>query len=106
VATLLLPAISLEYIRAAWSATVAGVAVNPSDPALPVVMAFPRVGATPVTWYGAEWESDGAGNWRARCLVGPAGTVTLNPGDYDVWVKVTSDPEIPARQATDLLTIA
>lgn len=98
-------ALSLEYLLVTWSAKVNGVAVDPTSPALAVQMAFPATGSPPATWLAAGWEADGSGGWKARCLVGPAGTVTLPPGDYDVWVKVTSTPEVPIRRSTDVLRI-
>lgn len=99
-----MPAVSKEYVLVDWAATIAGVAVNPTSPALPVEMAFPVRKSPPTTFYTAIWEAAGAA-WKAGCLVGPGGTVTLPVGDYDVYVKVTSTPEIPIHQATAFLRI-
>jgi len=100
-----LPQLSLEYLRVAWSATISGVLVDPTNPLLSVQLAFPRSGAAPAAWYTASWEADGRGGWWARCLLGPGGAVTLVPGAYDVWVKVTMTPEIPARKSPEQLRI-
>lgn len=92
-------ALSLEYVRVRVQASEAGAAVDPSGNT--VVMAFVAEGVAPVSgdWKTASWETDTTTNpdtYFARCLVGPAGTVTLTAGIYDVWVRVTDSPEIPA----------
>lgn len=66
--------------------------------ALPVEMAFPDEGVNPSTWITAAWDTG-----RARVLVGTGGDVALAAGRYDVWVKITSTPEIPARRAGFLI---
>jgi hypothetical protein len=36
--------------------------------------------------------------YKARCLVGPAGGfITLAQGNYDVYVKITDNPEVPVK---------
>lgn len=96
-----LSVLSLEYVRVPVSATESGAAVNPTSDA--VTMAFPPLGTRPATgdWKTAEWEIAGS-TYSARCLVGPGGTVTLPTGQYDVWVKVTDNPEVPAMPAGQL----
>lgn len=64
-------------------------------------MAFVAHGATPgfSDWQSAVWKTDTTGNvpaYFACCLVGPGGTITLVAGTYDVWVKISDSPEIPA----------
>jgi hypothetical protein len=98
-------ALSLEYVRVAVSATENGEWVDVSGDV--VQMAFPLPAIDPVTgdWKSASWETDATSVptiYYARCLVGPAGTVTLIEGTYDVWVKVTDNPEAPARKAGEL----
>lgn len=95
-----LSSLSTEYVRVPVSAFEDGVEVNPSP--LAVEMAFPAYGVEPAggDWVTAEWEPGAAcGGWFARCLVGPAGAVTLANGSYDVWVRVTDSPETPVRKA-------
>jgi len=97
--------LSLEYVRVAVSATANGSVVNVSADI--VTMAFPVTGVAPVIgdWKSSSWETDAThtpATYYARCLVGPAGTVVLTAGTYDVWVKVTDNPEIPARKAGEL----
>jgi hypothetical protein len=97
-----LSALSLEYVRVPVSATLSGVATNPTTDT--VQMAFPATGVDPVAgdWKAATWEPDTSVTpnvYYARCLVGPGGTVTLAVGRWDVWLKVSDNPEIPARKA-------
>lgn len=89
---------TLEYVRVKVSATVGGLPVNPTADV--VKMAFLATNVTPVVsdWKAATWDSPGSDQYFAQCLVGPAGTVTLTAGAYYLWVQVTDNPEIPARQ--------
>lgn len=105
------PAISLEYVSVTWTAELAGTVIDPTDPALPVEMAFPASSgdpaapAEPVTWFAASWltPSGQSKGYVAQCLIGPGGLVTLTAGQvYDVWSRVTSSPEMPARFAGTL----
>lgn len=92
---------SLEYVRVPVRASEAGATVDIST--LTVQVAF-TAETTPVSgdWKAAAWETDATTDpdtYYARCLVGPAGTVTLAAGFYSVWVKVTDSPEIPVLLA-------
>ena len=92
-------ALSTEYVKVPVAAVVNGAVFNPTVDT--VQMAFPVRGATPVSgdWKAASWETI-TGAYYARCLVGPTGgTIALVVGIYDVWVKVTDSPEVPARRA-------
>jgi len=55
------------------------------------------------SWHGGSWETHhGSSNhpkYFAKCLVGPNGTVELDVGSYEIWVKITDDPEIPVEYA-------
>lgn len=76
------------------------------DSGLTVEVAMPAEGAAPATWVTAEWDAG-----RARVLVAgddvkgdtASEDFALAAGRYDVWVKVTSTPEIPARKAGVLI---
>jgi hypothetical protein len=99
---------SLEYVRVRVAATSAGAAVNPTSDA--VSMAFIAGAAAPVSgdWKTASWDTDATTTpvtYRAQCLVGPSGTVTLAAGTYTVWVKVTDSPEVPVRRAGQLRVV-
>lgn len=93
---------SLEYVRVPMSATSSGAAYNPTSDA--VQMAFLATNTAPVSgdWKTASWDTDSTtvpATYRAQCLVGPSGTVTLTAGTYTVWVKVTDSPEVPVKRA-------
>jgi hypothetical protein len=97
--------LSLEYVRVRVQATESGAAQDPTGDT--VAMAFVAAAVNPggTDWKTASWETDTTttpDTYYARCLVGPAGTVTLAAGTYDVWVKVTDSPEIPALRAGSL----
>lgn len=87
--------------------------LNPVDPTADVVyMAFiptDQVEPEPADWNAAAWDTSGAGlleQFYVRCLVGPGGTVELDPGQYQVFVKITDSPEVPVKQAATLLRVA
>lgn len=101
-------AASLEYVRVPVAATSAGAAVNPTADV--VKMAFIAPEATPAAGdlKAASWDTDPTTTpptYRAQCLVGPGGTITLAAGLYVVWVQVTDSPEIPLRPAGTLEVI-
>lgn len=99
---MVIAASSLEFVRVKVSATENGQPVDPSADV--VAMAFVKPGAAPATFVTATWEADGT-SYHARCLIGPGGTVTLAPGDYVVWVKITDSPEAPVLRAPGLLSV-
>jgi hypothetical protein len=106
-------AVSLEQIPVSWTTELAGTTIDPTgqtpgQPQLTVQFAFPVSSgnvlqpAEPVTWYTASWllgQTDTG--YTALCLVGPGGgQLTLTAGvKYDVWSKVTGNPETPAKFA-------
>lgn len=94
--------LSLAYVRIGIRLRQAGATVDPTG--FTVQLAFPATGVSPVSgdWKTASWETDATltpDAYCARCLVGPAGTVTLAAGTYDVWAKITASPEIPVINA-------
>lgn len=101
-------ALSKVYVPAEVSARDAGAVVDLS--ADTVQMAFPLAEVPPVSgdWKAATWEVDTTATPRrylARCLVGPGGTVVLGANLYDIWVKVTHTPEVPALKAPEQLEV-
>ena len=88
---------STMYVKVPISATSAGNPITLTADA--VAIAFTTPGGTPATWFTGTWEGTGT----ARVLVGPGGALTLTPGTYWVWVKVTDNPEIPAEQVGILI---
>jgi len=49
-----------------------------------------------------------AGDYFVALLVGPYDSNTVNPGpgDYQVWLRITDDPEQPVRILPEVLTVA
>lgn len=95
-----LSVLSTEYVKVSVSAFVGGQYIDPSGDT--VQMAFPLKGVDPVSgdWKAASWETVDATTHNARCLVGPAGgVIQLAKGAYEVWVKITDSPEVPAKNA-------
>lgn len=89
----------------------------PTDPTgYGVTFAFPAANEQPADWVGGSWDtSDGV---QARCLVGPAGDITLAAGTYDIWVRIAAGVEVilllagqlevysqPAASLTDAATV-
>lgn len=56
-------------------------------------------------WQTGSWEPyGGRGPYVARCLIGDGDdAVALDAGKYTVWVRITDDPEIPAKPAGNLI---
>jgi hypothetical protein len=99
-------ALTLEYVLVPVSATALGAPVNVTRDT--VKMAFPATGVAPQSgdWKAADWETEPSypKTYLARCLVGPGGAVTLTAATtYDVWVKVSDSPEVPARLVDTLV---
>jgi hypothetical protein len=86
--------LSTEYLKVPVTFTVAGADIDPTGD--PVQVALPVHGTDPVSgdWVTGSWEVQGSTRW-ARILIGP-GAKVLAKGTYDVWVKVTDSPEVPA----------
>lgn len=100
------PATSLAYVHVPIRDLISGAVLSGDS----VEMAFPAAGAAPASgdWKPATWLTVTAttpDTYYARCLVGPAGTVTLTAGSYDVWVRVTDSPEVPVLRAPGQLVI-
>lgn len=96
--------LSTEYVRYPVKAKVGGVVVDPTADV--VQFAFPARGETPSTWFTGAWETDVRGRHFAVCLVGPDGGVFAPDPQmaYDTWIKITDNPEIPARRIDLLVT--
>ncbi|MEU6340294.1 hypothetical protein ABZ883_04995 [Streptomyces sp. NPDC046977] len=96
--------LSLQYVQAEVSATVAGEPFNPTGDF--VEFAFSPLGGQPDTWYAGSWDGTepvpGTNAYRAQVLVGPAGAVTLPKGKYVMWIKIHDSPEQPVLQVGQL----
>jgi hypothetical protein len=96
---LTISSLSTEYVQVPVSATVNGVAINPTSD--PVQFAFMAAGNPGLTdWHTGSWSTVAPTTYLAQCLVGPGnGGVPLLAGStYAIWVKVTDSPEVPVRQ--------
>jgi hypothetical protein len=107
-APLVIPAGSLEYVQVPVHAESSGAQINPTTDA--VHMAFLPGSQAPEAgdWKSGSWDTDATTTpttYRAQCLVGPSGTVTLTRGTYAVWVKITDSPEVPMRPVGSLKVI-
>lgn len=107
--TLKLPALSTEYVYCQVQATDVANTGNPSGN--PVQFAFiTDLQASPTEateWYSGSWVEDGGPVlWTARCLVGPSGVVTFEPGTtYVIWVQIADSPETPILRAGTLTVV-
>lgn len=85
-----IPAESTQYVR------VPVAEVTGADPTADTVyMAFPITGhSDPGPFYTASWMTLN-GIYYIRCLIGPGGVVQLAEGYFDVFVKISDNPETP-----------
>jgi hypothetical protein len=87
------------YYLVPVAATQAGVSYDPTGDT--VQFAFmPQATQAPGSsdWVAGSWETVTSSvlyPYNAKCLVGPAGTITLGLGTYVAYVKITDHPEIP-----------
>lgn len=91
--------LSTEYVRVAVAASDGSSPINVTSD--PVALAFVSAGVQPVSgdFHTGSWETVGSTNY-ARLLVGPGGgAITLGLGLYDVYVKITDNPEAPVRKS-------
>ena len=91
--------LSTEYVFIPFAVTKEGVSYNPTGDA--VVFAFmPTPYQVPGVsdWVTGSWDtipSNVLYPYSAKCLVGPAGTITLGIGSYIIYTRVTDNPEVP-----------
>lgn len=101
--TLQLNPLSLEFVRVPVSATGTG----PVDPTADLVeMAIVAENTLPDVgdWQTATWETiDGV--FYAKLLVGPGGTIELDPGQYRIYVRVQDSPERPVLDGGPLIVL-
>lgn len=89
-----IPETSVEYLVAEVTSP------QDIDPLWPVSLtAIPTDQKRPVAadWKTAEWEGSGV-----RLLIGPATSLVLTCGKYDVWLKIDAAPEAAIRRAGSL----
>lgn len=99
--SLRISALTLEYLRYPITARRDGADIDPTGDAVAFAVVAARTEPVSGDWKVGEWEIDGDTTY-ARVLVGPGGTITLTPERYDVWLRITDDPEIPVRKIGSL----
>lgn len=98
-ATIGMSQLATMYVFVPVQATKSGVSYNPTGD--PVVFAFmPQATQVPQVsdWVAGGWDTDTTSAlypYSAKCLVGPAGTVTLGVGTYVMYLKISDNPETP-----------
>jgi hypothetical protein len=93
-ADITISSLSTEYVQVPVQATIMGVPYNPTADA--VSLAFVVGNAYPTLWYAGSWVTTAQGNYLAQTLIGPAnGGTVLAPGTYNIYVKITDNPEVP-----------
>lgn len=96
---------SLQYVDAIVTALFRGEPYNPTSDVVQFAFTVPGAPLTDsTTWYAGLWDGTEVlpgtdADYVALCMVGPGGTTTLAPGQYQVSVKVTDNPEIPVLPA-------
>ncbi|MGH9121396.1 MAG: hypothetical protein ACRDYC_05550 [Acidimicrobiales bacterium] len=91
--------LSTQYVVVVVNALKDGVAYNPTgDPvAIAILPSNPATAPGSGDWKGATWETTPTA-YNVLLLVGPSGGVLdLVQGVYDVWIRITDDPEIPVQ---------
>ena len=82
------------------ASTLAGASYNPTSDSVAFAFAPTPTYVPQVSdWVSGSWDPDTTDSalypYSAKCLVGPAGTITLGIGTYIIYTKVTDNPEIP-----------
>lgn len=83
---------SQEFIRVTVAATKGGDDFDPTGD--DVQMALPIEGQPPTVWIDAVWETEGP-PWVAHIPATDDDFPEVEVGTYDVYVKITDDPEVP-----------
>ena len=92
--------LSTKYVYIPLSAIEpGGIPYNPtSDPVSFAFMPTPTQVPQPsdlVVGSIDAWNNDPIYPYKAKCLVGPSGIITLGIGTYIIYLQVTGNPEIP-----------
>ena len=89
-----IPTTSVEYVMAEiTSPSIIDTQWPVALAVIPVSQKRPAVG----DWHNAEWQDQ-----AARLLIGPGTSLTLDCGEYAVWVRVDAAPESAVRKAGSL----
>jgi hypothetical protein len=91
--------LATEYVLIPVASTRSGLPYNPTGDV--VQFAFmPTATQVPQSsdWQAGSWDTDTTSviyPYAAKCLVGPAGTITLGIGTYVIYVRIVDNPEVP-----------
>jgi len=101
---LTISAASLEYVPARVTAISHGKPYDPTGDVVEFAFTTPGTSLVGAHWYAGSWDGTdplpGTGTeYVAVCMIGPGGTTQLAPGQYQVSVRITDSPEIPAKPA-------
>lgn len=90
--------LSTQYVMVPVDTTANGAPYNPTADVVQMAFMLTPPGSNPGVsdWKTASWVTTSSGNYTVRCLVGPAGTA-LAVGNYNVWIKITDNPEVPVQ---------
>lgn len=90
-----LSALSTAYQAVTVEETVSGLPTDPTGNAVAFAFVLGRTDPTDDDWHDGVWDTEAVnGQYFANILVGPdGGAVTLTPGNWTMWVKVTDDPQ-------------
>ena len=54
-------------------------------------------------WQAATWDTNEIGQYRAECVIGPSGAITLESGTWWVWAQITLSPSVVVKQAGSIV---
>jgi hypothetical protein len=89
-----IPVSSTEYLKVSVTADVT---LSAQTVAIAIINA--RAHPTAPDWQPAAWTGTPGTTRTAMILIGPTSSTVLTVGDYDVWIQVTDNPEIPTDPA-------
>jgi hypothetical protein len=94
------------YVFVPFQVTKSGIPYNPTGDTVQFAFAATATYVPQVSdWVAGDWDTDTTDiiyPYSAKCLVGPAGTITLGIGTYIIYVRVQDNPEIPVLIAGQL----
>ena len=100
-----------EYLAYPEQVLVAGLPINPVADTVQFAFMPNPTNTDPGSgdWHSGQWYTTGLGGsnaYFAEILVGPgAGGIPLGVGLYNVWVKITDNPQVPVRLVDTLQII-
>jgi hypothetical protein len=94
IADIVCPSASKQYIKIPVTATVNGIVVDPESDSVAFACVAPGVAPASGDFVAGSWETI-SGRYYARVLIGPGTSLELVTGLYEIFVKITDNPEIP-----------